>query len=105
MSHTCQSLYEKVIEKYPELANRGLEVYCTLAGKTERLDGIHFYYGKNSLSWLVEKLSDKLSDEDMEQLFYGIMVDLRGLNKAFKDLEHNIKSFPSTRRYQNLLES
>lgn len=104
MAHTCKSLYEKVTEKYPELANRGLEVYCSLAGKTERLDGIHFYYGKNSLNWLVEQLSEKLTDDDMEQVFYGIMADLRALNKKFKDLEHNIRSFPSTRRYWSLLD-
>ncbi len=104
MENSCKYYYEKVTEKYPELANRGLEVYCSLAGKTERLDGIHFYYGKNSLKWLVDKLADKLSSEDMEQVFYGIMADLRALNKAFKDLEHNIRSFPSTRRYWNFLE-
>jgi hypothetical protein len=37
-------------------------------------------------------------------VLYGIMTDLRALNKPFKELEHNIKSFPSTRRYWNLLE-
>ena len=105
MAHTCCSLYEKVTNDYPELSNRGLEVYCTLSGKSERLDGIHFYYGKNSLKWLIDSLSDKVSDEDMEQLFYGILTDLKALNKAFKDLEHNIKSFPSTRRYWNTLDS
>ena len=104
MSYNCISLYEKVISDYPELSNKGLEVYCSLSEKTERLDGIHFYYGKNSLKWLIDSLSSKISEEDMEQMLYGILTDLKALNKAFKDLEHNIKSFPSTRRYWNWLE-
>jgi hypothetical protein len=104
MKITCQDLYEKVVSDYPELSNKGLEVYCTLAAKPERLDGIHFYYGKNSLNWLITQLTEKLEPKDLEQVLYGIMTDLRALNKPFKELEHNIKSFPSTRRYWNLLE-
>jgi hypothetical protein len=104
MTCNCKSLYENVTSEYPELSNKGLEVYCSLAGKTERLDGIHFYYGKNSLKWLIDSLGEKLPEEDMKQLFYGILTDLKALNKAFTDLEHNIKSFPSTRRYWNSLE-
>ncbi|PLX23895.1 MAG: hypothetical protein C0599_03300 [Salinivirgaceae bacterium] len=104
MACNCNTLYEKVTAEYPELSNKGLEVYCSLSGKAERLDGIHFYYGKNSLKWLIDTLSDKIEEEDLKQLFYGILTDLKALNKAFKDLEHNIKSFPSTRRYWNWLE-
>jgi hypothetical protein len=104
MAYNCISLYEKVTSDYPELANKGLEVYCNLSLKPERLDGIHFYYGKNSLKWLIDNLSPKLTEDEMEQMFYGILTDLKALNKAFKDLEHNIKSFPSTRRYWNRLD-
>lgn len=104
MKPTCLTLYNKITTDYPELANKGLEVYSILAEKPERLDGIHFYYGKNSLKWLIDSLAEKVEENDLEQIFYGIMTDLRALNKPFKDLEHNIKTFPSTRRYRHLLE-
>ena len=104
MKQTCKSLYDKVVEKFPELSNRGVEVYCSLSEKPERLDGIHFHYGANSLNWYIETLHTKIENEDLESAFYGILTDLRALNKPFKDLEHNIRSFPSTRRYWHLLD-
>ena len=105
MKHNCKTLYEKLVLEHPEYADKGLEVYCILSEKPEQLDGINFHYGVNSLIWFINKLSDKLSDEDLESIFNSVIRDFKELNKPLKDLERNIRSFPSTRRYWQLLDN
>lgn len=99
MKHTLKSLYELIGKKYPELKDEKIYQYCNNTSSTSL-----YHYGYNSLKWAVLKLRETVSDYDLKDFFYRILLESKCLNKSFEDLQNNILSYPASARYKSMLK-
>lgn len=100
--HTLNTLYAWCVKHYPELENSMVQAYCTEAGMIDKTKS-QFNFGYNSLKWLIYSLREDATQNEIEKLFYQLMLELKSLNKSFGDLQRNILSFPASAPYRQAL--
>jgi hypothetical protein len=102
MKHTLKTLNNWCNKHYPELQHMAIDSYCNESGRLKK-DKTPYHYGYNSLKWLIYSLRETLDNNQIEKLFYQILVERKALNKSFYDLEHNILKFPAAKQLKEKL--
>lgn len=104
MYHTLKTLWEWAAKHNPDLVSRfrHLADYCQEADQMQKPKTGHLNRGHKSLKWLIYSLRDKLSEDELRQVFYYTLIECAVYSEEY--LYNDVFVTKIAREHRHLLE-
>lgn len=101
MKHTLKTLYAWIEKHAQPLTQYNIGEYCKQSNEIKK--NKQYHYGYNSLKWLIYSLREKLSRDEIQNLFWDVLSERKSMNRSLHDLQRKILSFRSVKPYLDML--
>lgn len=94
MKHNLRTLYEWIVKHNPIISDPFLERYCVEGEKINKETS--YFYGYNSLKWLIFSLRDEYDNRQLQKLFFSIATEYIAARKSPESIQFEILNYYGT---------